>query len=146
MLVSTIHSAGATHFYYLCSCIICSVDGCYGHCKLCQGASSDPIQSVPQPALRCFCHSFHRSLHPIHRGSLPQLRLLHHHLLLHCILCGGSTWYVEHYFYRFHDSVLVLVSFGLVYPQFEDLQHVEVEGVWQIVFSTFLVYSMLPLR
>ena len=38
------------------------------------------------------------------------------------------------------------VSFGLVYPQFEDLQHVEVEGVWQIVFSTFLVYSMLPLR
>ena len=38
------------------------------------------------------------------------------------------------------------VSFGLVYPEYKDLEHVEVEGVWQIVFSTFVVYSMLPLR
>ena len=42
--------------------------------------------------------------------------------------------------------MLPAVSFGLEYQQYEDHQHVQVEGVWQIVFTTFLVYSMLPLR
>ena len=38
------------------------------------------------------------------------------------------------------------VSFGLTYPGYGELKHVEVEGVWQTVFCTFLVYAMLPLR
>ena len=38
------------------------------------------------------------------------------------------------------------MTFGLEYPEHEGLQHTEVEGVWQIVFTTFVVYSMLPLR
>ena len=32
------------------------------------------------------------------------------------------------------------LSFGLVYPGFEEMQHVEVEGVWQIVCSIKLEY------
>ena len=38
------------------------------------------------------------------------------------------------------------MSFGLTYPGYGELKHVEVEGVWQTVFCTFLVYAMLPLR
>ena len=36
------------------------------------------------------------------------------------------------------------VTFGL--EQRRRVLHVEAEGVWQIVFSTFIIYSMLPLR
>ena len=90
----------------------------------------------------------------------PTLSNLYHSLhcgvfvILFIILCTKSiedlylnyVCYTIIFFCTAFCVVAFPTSFGLVYPQFEDLQHVEVEGIWQIVFSTFLVYSMLPLR
>jgi len=90
----------------------------------------------------------------------PTLSNLYHSLhcgvfvILFIVLCTRSiedlylnyVCYTIIFFCTAFCVVALPVSFGLVYPQFEDMQHVEVEGVWQIVFSTFVVYSMLPLR
>jgi len=90
----------------------------------------------------------------------PTLPNLYHSLhcgvfvILFIVLCTRSIedLYLNYVCYTiivFCTSFCVValpVSFGLVYPAYKELEHVEVEGVWQIVFSTFVVYSMLPLR
>ena len=50
---------------------------------------------LPQLALWSICHSLHCPLHSVNWGSLPQLCLLYHHLLLYSLLCCCFTRQVQ---------------------------------------------------
>ena len=87
MSFSEIYLEGPARQHHLRRGLVRGLDGGLGHHQLRAGAGSHLGQLVPQSSLCSVCDTFYRAMYQVNRGSLSQLRLLHHHILLHSILC-----------------------------------------------------------